>query len=92
MRDAQIGITVSPMSIETFTQSVAEAVTGRQREAGMPTATLAELSGIPRTTLQRRQINGDFTLLELISISPVLKTTPEALLVEARCIDQRIAS
>jgi len=66
----------------TISTGVAEAVSRLLRESGTSQAGLSEQAGIPRTTLQRRLIDGDFTITELARIALVLDTTPDAIIVQ----------
>ena len=43
----------------------------------------AELTGIPRPTLERRLVTGDFTISELAAVADVVGATMSALLARA---------
>lgn len=70
------------MGIQIST-GVAEVVIEKLREQDRTQVQLSELSGIPRTTLQRRLLDGDFTVSELSRVASVLGTTPDAILAAA---------
>lgn len=78
--------------VTEISTGVAEAVTEMLRESGVKQSGLSQLSGIPRTTLQRRLVDGDFTVTELAHVAMVLNTTPEAILARGTDILTRIAS
>jgi len=48
-------------------------------DAGLSENAASERTGIPRSTLKRRLITGDFTYGELWKVADVLKTTPAKL-------------
>jgi predicted transcriptional regulator len=51
---------------------------------GISEVAAANATGIPRSTLKRRLITGDFTLAELERIAPIIETTTEELVTAAR--------
>ncbi len=75
--------TIVLVMVTTYPQALAEVVNARMTQQGIKAKTLAESSGIPRTTLLRRLHTGDFTTVELASIARVLETTVVALSMEA---------
>jgi transcriptional regulator with XRE-family HTH domain len=71
------------MVIEDIAASVASVVTERLKAEGFTQVSLADKSGIPRTTLQRRLSDGDFTVSELARVARALRTTPDELVSRA---------
>lgn len=53
-------------------------------DAGLSENTASKRSGIPRQTLRRRLVTGDFKYGELCEVADILNTTPEDLLIKAR--------
>lgn len=53
-------------------------------DAGLSENTASKRSGIPRQTLRRRLVTGDFKYGELCEVADILNTTPEDLLAKAR--------
>jgi len=58
---------------------LAEVVRVALNEAGHSENIASELTGIPRSTLKRRLVTGDFTYGELWKIADLLNTTPAKL-------------
>jgi hypothetical protein len=52
-------------------------------EVGISEHRAAELTGIPRPTLERRLVTGDFTISELAAVADVVGATMSALLARA---------
>lgn len=52
-------------------------------DAGLSENTASERAGIPRSTLKRRLVTGDFTYGELWKVADLLETTPAKLQAEA---------
>jgi hypothetical protein len=65
------------MDTDNIAHGVAEAVTELQREAHLTQAQVSDRAPMPRTTLQRRLVDGNFTVLELGLIARVFGVTPE---------------
>jgi lambda repressor-like predicted transcriptional regulator len=65
------------------TAPLAEVVAAALKDAGLSDNAAATRSGIPRETLRRRLVTGDFKHGELWRIAEVLDTTPAALVAQA---------
>jgi hypothetical protein len=63
------------MDTSPYPQLVAEAVKQAMADANQSELSLSEASGIPRVTLRRRLLAGNFTVSELSAIARVLGTT-----------------
>lgn len=70
------------------TTPLGEVVATALDDAGLSENAAAKQSGIPRETLRRRLVTGNFTHGELWSIAEVLGTTPAALVAKA---ERRVA-
>lgn len=62
---------------------LADEVRAALTAAGLSENAAAQLSAIPRTTLKRRLVVGDFTYGELWSLADILKTTPAKIVARA---------
>lgn len=61
-----------------------EVVTVALNDAGLSENAASIRSGIPRQTLRRRLVTGDFKYTELCNLADLLDTTPDALVLKAR--------
>lgn len=71
------------MATQTITSAIAQFVSELHRKQGLSQMQLADLSGIARTTMQRRLGDGDFSITELGKIAAVLDTTPQQIVTGA---------
>ena len=72
------------MGQPSFAVRIAHNITALLTERSLAAYTLADLSGIARTTMQRRLIDGEFTVNELVRVADVLDVDYLAILRSAQ--------
>jgi predicted transcriptional regulator len=71
------------MDTTTFAERVAATVTSLAEAHGITDVDLAARTNIPRTTLQRRLKDGNFTSVQLVKVAAALGTTATSITANA---------